>query len=304
MIEARRLSKWYGPVIGLNDISFTLEPGVTGFLGPNGAGKSTLLKLLTGMLKPSKGDLLLNGQVVWNNYELLKEIGYCPETDAFWQYLTGREFIRVLLQLSGYSAGDVEVYTERALQTVHMTEHAEKRIGGYSKGMRQRIKLAQAIAHTPQIIFLDEPLNGMDPIGRKQTIELIKTWGLEGRTVVVSSHILHEVEEMTDRILLINHGRQIAFGNIYEIRELIETHPLKVTIRSKQVRHLAAKLMDAEDVLGMEFDRDKNQITVETNKPKIFHERLTTLVLKDKIQIEALWSPDEDLEAVYDYLVK
>jgi ABC-2 type transport system ATP-binding protein len=303
-VEARHLSKWYGQVIGVNDLDFEIGPGVTGFLGPNGAGKSTLLKLMTGQLKPSKGEVLVGGERVWNNEKLNRNIGYCPEQDAFWKFLTGREFVRSLTAMHGFSREESEKRTAHALETAGMTEHADKKIGGYSKGMRQRIKLAQAFAHDPMVLFLDEPLNGMDPVGRRDTIEFIRKAGRDDRTVIVSSHILHEVEEMTDTILLINHGRQLAHGNIFEIRELIDAHPLQVTIRCDQVNVLTAKLLEFDDVLSIQFDRGKGQLTVETKKPRDFHARLPDLVLKHGINIHSLWSPDENLEAVFEYLVR
>ncbi len=304
ILEAKQLSKWYGPVIGVNNLSFTIGPGVTGFLGPNGAGKSTLLRLMTGQLKPSKGTVAINTNPVWNNPEINAHIGYCPEQDAFWRYLTGWEFVHGLTRMHGFSESEANEYAKAAIHTVDMDAHTSKRIGGYSKGMRQRIKLAQAIAHNPTILFLDEPLNGMDPVGRRATIQLIRKMGQSGKTVVVSSHILHEVEEMTDTILLINHGRQLAHGNIFEIRELIDTHPLKVTIRCDKVNVLTSNLMEFADVLSVEFDRDKGQLTVETNRPREFHARLPRIVLDNDIQVKSLWSPDENLEAVFDYLVR
>ncbi|NQT23973.1 ABC transporter ATP-binding protein [candidate division KSB1 bacterium] len=303
-LKANHLSKWYGQVIGVNDLSFEIDPGVTGFLGPNGAGKSTLLQLMTGQLKPSQGSITIEDEPVWNNYPLNRNIGYCPEQDAFWRYLTGREFVQALTKMHGFSETESTERAVEAIQKVGMEKHENKKIGGYSKGMRQRIKLAQAIAHDPEILFLDEPLNGMDPVGRRATIDLIKHFGQDGKTVVVSSHILHEVEEMTDNILLINHGRQLAHGNIYEIRDLIETHPLQVTIRCDQIQVLTAKLLEFKDVLSVQFDRDRGQLTVETNRPREFHERLPELVQKNGIDIHSLWSPDENLDAVFDYLVR
>jgi len=303
-IEVKKLSKWYGQVIGVNNLTFTIKPGVTGFLGPNGAGKTTLLRLLTGQLKPSKGTLTIGDEPVWNNHMIIKSIGYCPEMDAFWKYRNGQDFVFSLMRMHGFSQAEAEERTNNALKIVDMEEARKKRIGGYSKGMRQRIKLAQAIAHDPQVLFLDEPLNGMDPLGRRTSIELIKKLGKEGKTVVVSSHVLHEVEEMTDTILLINHGRLLAEGNMYEIRRLIDTHPLQVTIRCSNVNVLTARLLEYEDVQSVQFDRDRNQLTVETNRPDEFHLRLPKIALENKVEIHSLWSPDENLGAVFDYLVR
>ena len=303
-IVVENLSKWYGQVIGVNNLNFTIGPGVTGFLGPNGAGKTTLLRLLTGQLKPSKGTLTLEGEVVWNNHAVLRDVGYCPEVDAFWNYLTGWNYVVSLLRMHGFEAEEAQARAQKAILIMDMDEAKNKRIGGYSKGMRQRIKMAQAIAHDPKVLFLDEPLNGMDPLGRHTTIEMIKQMGKDRKTVVVSSHVLHEVEEMTDTILLINHGRLLAEGNIYEIRRLIDTHPLQVTIRCDNVNVLTAKLLEFDDVKSVEFDRGKSQLTVETNRPDDFHLRLPRLALENDVKIHSLWSPDENLEAVFGYLVR
>lgn len=303
-IEAKGLSKWYGQVIGINNLTFTVEPGVTGFLGPNGAGKTTLLRILTGQLKPSQGQVAIGGQRIWNNPELLRSIGYCPEMDAFWKYMTGWDFVYSMIRIHGFADREAREAAGKAIKTVGMEDAQKKRIGSYSKGMRQRIKLAQAIAHDPDVLFLDEPLNGMDPLGRHETIEMVKRLGGEGKTVVVSSHVLHEVEAMTNTILLVNHGRLLAEGNIYEIRRLIDTHPLQVTIHCDKVNVLTAKLLEFEDVLSVQFDRERNRLTVETNQPDAFHERLPGLALKNKILIHSLWSPDENLEAVFEYLVR
>ncbi|MFC1530048.1 ABC transporter ATP-binding protein [Gemmatimonadota bacterium] len=303
-LTASNLSKWYGQVIGVNHLDFTIEPGVTGFLGPNGAGKTTLLRLMTGQLRPSQGSVTLEGEPVWDNHAILNRVGYCPEADAFWGYLTGLEFVTSLLRMQGFSPSEAAKKADEAIEVMDMQEARNQRIAGYSKGMRQRIKVAQAIAHAPDLLFLDEPLNGMDPLGRRTTIDLVKRLGSEGKSVVVSSHILHEVESMTDTIVLINHGQLLAEGNIYEIRRLIDSHPLQVTIRCDNVNVLTAKLMEYEDVVSVNFDRERSQLTAETNRPDEFHLRLPELALDNNVKIHSLWSPDEDLEAVFGYLVR
>jgi len=303
-LEARNLSKWYGQVIGVNNLDFTIGPGVTGFLGPNGAGKTTLLRLMTGQLKPSQGSVTLKEEPVWDNHAIMQRIGYCPEADAFWGYLTGLEFVTSLMQMHGFERPEARRKAEEAIEVMDMQEARHQRIAGYSKGMRQRIKVAQAIAHAPEILFLDEPLNGMDPLGRRTTIDLVKRLGSEGKTVVVSSHILHEVEAMTDTIVLVNHGQLLAEGNIYEIRRLIDSHPLQVTIRCDNVNVLTARLLEFDDVLSVNFDRARSQLTIETDQPDDFHLRLPGLALDNNVKIHSLWSPDEDLEAVFGYLVR
>ena len=303
VIEIKELSKWYGQVIGVNNISLSINPGVTGFLGPNGAGKSTLLKILTGQLKPSKGTATLWGETIWNNYLLNHKIGYCPELDAVYNFLTGLEFITYMLRIHGFSNSTAKQKALDAIELVDLSKQKDKRIGAYSKGMRQRIKLAQAIAHDPELILLDEPLAGMDPLGRRETINLIKKWGNEGKTVVVSSHILHEVEEMTDTIILINHGNIIAEGNIFEIRRLIDQHPLQVLISCDQPHLLTSKLLAYDDVLSVEFNREQREVCIQTTQPEIFHRRLPRIALDNQITIFSLMSPDENLQAVFEYLV-
>ena len=303
-IEAAKLSKWYGQVIGVNNLTFSIGPGVTGFLGPNGAGKTTLLRLLTGQLKPSTGRITIDGEPVRNNHRLFASVGYCPENDAFWRYLTGWDFVYSLLRMQGYQKPEARERAERALRQVDMMEDRDRRVGGYSKGRRPRIKLAQGIAHDPEMLILDEPLNGMDPLGRRRAIDLVKQLGGEGRVIIVSSHILHEVEEMTDTILLVNHGRLLAEGNIYEIRRLIDTHPLQVTIQCERIDKLMSELVRFDDVQSVQFDRARSRLTVETNRPDDFHRRLPGIVLEQGIRVQSLWSPDENLEAVFDYLVR
>lgn len=303
-VEASGLSKWYGQVIGVNDLTFAVTPGVTGFLGPNGAGKTTLLRLMTGQLRPDMGSVTVGGERVWNNYRILREIGYCPELDSFWNFMNGTEFVCCLLRIHGYPAAEAREKAAEAVRTMGMEKAGGKKIGSYSRGMRQRIKMAQAIAHDPAVYFLDEPLNGMDPIGRHKTIELIREFGSRGKTVVVSSHVLHEVEQMTDKILLVNHGHLLAEGNIYDIRRLIDTHPLQVSIRCDNVNVLTSRLLEYEDIKSVNFDRERNQLTVETTNPDEFHLRLPSIALENGIEIKSLWSPDENLEAIFDYLVR
>ena len=304
VVETENLSKYYGQVIGLNDITLTISPGVTGFLGPNGAGKSTLMKILTGQLKPGRGTASLWGEPIWNNHRLMRRIGYCPEHDALYDYMSGLQFVTYMMRLHGRGKGKAAQLAREAIEIMDMSKAENKRIGAYSKGMRQRIKLAQAIAHDPDLLFLDEPLAGMDPLGRRSTIELIKERAGNGKTVVVSSHILHEVEEMTDTILLVNHGNIIAEGNIYEIRRLIDAHPLQVTIGCDNPRLITAKLLEYEDVISVSVDRTAGEVRIRTTDPEEFHRRLPRLALDNRITVYSITSPDENLQAVFEYLVK
>jgi ABC-2 type transport system ATP-binding protein len=303
VLEAAHLSKWYGQVIGLNDVSVSVPPGVTGLLGPNGAGKSTFMKLITGQLKPSKGDVRVLGAPIWANQDLFFRIGFCPEQDAFYDRMTGLEWVTALVRLNGLTDAEARTAAERALTAVDLMDAADKRIGAYSKGMRQRVKLAQAIVHDPELLILDEPLSGMDPIGRRKTIRMIRDWARQGKSLLVSSHILHEIESMTANILLINNGRILAEGNVHQIRDLIDEHPHTVYIRAANPRVLAREFLARADVISLRFE--PGAVVVETGKPDEFYASLTELVAAGTAgTVDEVTSPDDNLQAVFKYLVK
>ncbi len=303
IIATEHLSKWYGQVSGLNDVTVRVPAGITGLLGPNGAGKSTFLKLVTGQLKPSKGTVHVLGQPIWNNPELYFHIGFCPEQDAFYERMTGLEWVTALVRLNGYGDAEARAAAERALALVDLLEAANKKIGAYSKGMRQRVKLAQALVHDPELLILDEPLSGMDPIMRRRTIKLIKEWARQGRSIIVSSHILHEIESMTSNILLIHNGRILAEGNVHQIRELIDTHPHTVFVRAQQPREFARHCLAFDDVLSLRFE--SGAVVVQTGKPDQFYTRVTALAASGEVgSIDEVASPDDNLQAVFQYLVK
>ena len=303
VIAAEHLSKWYGQVIGLNDLSLAVPPGITGLLGPNGAGKSTFMKLVTGQLKPSKGTITVLGQPIWNNPLLYARLGFCPEQDAFYDRMTGLEWVTALVSLNGVGASAARDMSVRALETVGLSDAADKKIGAYSKGMRQRVKLAQALAHDPELLILDEPLSGMDPLVRRRTIRLIKDWGRSGKSVLVSSHILHEIESMTSNILLINQGRILAEGNVHQIRDLIDEHPHTVFVRAENTRQLAREFLTDDQVLSLRFE--DGGVVVQTGRPDAFYARLTDLAASGELgTIDEVTSPDDNLQAVFQYLVK
>jgi ABC-2 type transport system ATP-binding protein len=303
IVTAEHVSKWYGQVIGLNDVTLTLPPGITGLLGPNGAGKSTFLKLITGQLKPSKGTITVLGEPIWRNPGLYFRIGFCPEQDAFYERMTGLEWVSALVRLNGVNESDAGAMGRHALDLVDLADAADKKIGAYSKGMRQRVKMAQALVHDPGLLILDEPLAGMDPIGRRKTIKMIKEWGRAGKSVIVSSHILHEIEAMTPNILLINQGRILAEGNVHQIRDLIDEHPHTVYIKADQTRALAREFLAYEDVLSLRFENDA--VVVQTGRPDAFYARLTDLAASGNLgTIHEVTSPDDNLQAVFQYLVK
>ncbi len=303
VIASENLSKWYGQVIGLNDVSVTVPPGITGLLGPNGAGKSTFMKLITGQLRPSKGTVTVLGEPIWKNPKLYFRVGFCPEQDAFYDRMTGLEWVTALVRLNGLTDKESAVAAEKALTAVDLMDAANKKIGAYSKGMRQRVKLAQAIVHDPEMLILDEPLSGMDPIGRRKTMKMIREWARQGKSVLVSSHILHEVEAMTSNILLINNGRILAEGNVHQIRDLIDEHPHTVYIRAEDPRGLAREFLARADVISLRFE--PGAVIVETGKPDEFYSRMTELVAEGACgAVEEVTSPDDNLQAVFKYLVK
>jgi len=303
IIAADHLSKWYGQVIGLNDVSVTVPIGVTGLLGPNGAGKSTFMKLVTGQLKPSKGSIQVLGEPIWGNPSLYFKIGFCPEQDSFYERMTGLEWVTALVRLNGVTETEGAAMARRALETVDLLDAADKKIGAYSKGMRQRVKMAQALAHDPELLILDEPLAGMDPIARRKTIRMIKDLGRAGRSVLVSSHILHEIESMTANILLINQGRIVAEGNVHQIRDLIDEHPHTVYIKADHTRALAREFLTQDDVLSLKFEDEA--VVVQTARPDAFYARLTELAASGELgSIHEVTSPDDNLQAVFQYLVK
>jgi ABC-2 type transport system ATP-binding protein len=300
-MEFVRASRWYGPVIALNDVTTTVGPGVTGLLGPNGAGKSTFLKLAAGQLAPSQGEVRVLGKPAWGSPELFHRVGVCPETDAFWEGLTGLQFLMALLRLTGFDDGECRRRADHALEQVALTEARDRKIGGYSKGMRQRIKMAQSLAHDPQVLLLDEPLSGMDPVNRRRVVDLVKKLGREGRTVLVSSHILHEVEAMTRRVLLIHNGRIMAEGDVREIRDLMDEHPHTVALRARDPRALARAVVSSPHVLSLTFGAEGEWVTVQTARPDEFYTSVVDAAVE--AGVSEMYSPDENLESVFKYLV-
>ena len=303
IVQTENLSKWYGEVLGVNDVTLTIYPGITGLLGPNGAGKTSLLKLMTGQLKPNQGYITVLNQPVWNNVQLTRRIGYCPDIELAYQFMSGFEFIAFFATLSGYEKADVKSRSLKVLETVDMLSAKDKPIGSYSKGMRQRIKLAQALVHEPELLFLDEPLTGLDPIGRRHILALLAELVEQGISMVVSSHILYEIEAMTETILLIHQGRILAEGTISDIRELIDEHPHKVYLRADEPRRLAQTCLPFEDILSVTFGNEVGDVVIETAKPDAFYARLPQILIENELNVSQLYSPDDNLSAVFKYLV-
>jgi len=261
------------------------------------------MKVITGQLRPSKGTIQVLGEPIWGNPALYFRIGFCPEQDAFYERMTGLEWVSALVRLNGLSETESDAAARRALDMVDLGDAAGKKIGAYSKGMRQRVKMAQALVHDPELLILDEPLSGMDPLMRRKSIRIIKDWARAGKSIVVSSHILHEIESMTANILLINQGRILAEGNVHQIRDLIDEHPHTVSVKADQTRALAREFLTFDDVLSLKFEDDA--VVVQTAKPDAFYARLTDLAASGSAgAIHEVTSTDDNLQAVFQYLVK
>lgn len=303
VVHFDEVSKWYGNVIGVNKLTIRIPAGVTGLLGPNGAGKSTLLQLATGQLYPSQGSVRVLGEKVWNNPSLNRSIGLCPEQDAFYEWMTGWDFVYSSARLGGLRRAVAREAARRALDAVSMTKHQDRPIRGYSKGMRQRTKLAQAFVHEPQVLFLDEPFSGTDPVARRDLMDIVLRLGSEGKSVVVSSHVLHEVQSLTPNVILLNHGRLVAEGHIRQIRDLIDKHPHHIVLVCDEYRKLASRILGWEDVEGVRVMSGAKSLMVETRAPDAFYGRLPELSLQDGTQIKEVYSDDDNLEAVFKYLV-
>lgn len=311
-------SKWYGDVIGLNQVSLEIRPGITGLLGPNGAGKSTFLKLLTGQLKPSRGSVTVFGLDPWRNLEMFRLMGFCPDTEQLYDEMTGLEFVELIGRLADYSAAESTRRATAQLERVSMGEHAGRLIRGYSKGMRQRVRLAAALIHEPRLIVLDEPLNGLDPMGRIEMIEIFRSLVAEGRSIIVSSHILHEIENLTRHMIMLHRGRVLAEGEIGEVRALIERQPLTLRIKSSNPRQAAQAIVALDTVTSIEFSGSvgsqsssngsgnittANSITVRSTQPDSVLEALQDAAIRDSLEIDSIEALDENLDAIFHYLV-
>ena len=301
VIELNSLSKWYGEVIGLNNVTTTIEHGITGLVGPNGAGKSTLMGLAMGQLRPSKGNIRVFGRKVWNNPAVLSKIGYCPEGDPFWSDVTGRQFVAFLAKASGLHGAGLRKALPEVIDLTGMTENADRAIKGYSKGMRQRIKIAQALIHKPKLLILDEPFTGTDPVGRHELGNVLKDLADRGVDILISSHVLHEVEALTKQILMIDHGRIVAQGQIAEVRRTLHNRPFAIRIRVDRPRRLAARLAEMEVVTSLQM-MPPDTLMIQTVSPDEIYDRLASLILDREIAVQEIAAADESLEAIFGYL--
>ncbi|MEL0335772.1 MAG: ABC transporter ATP-binding protein [Euryarchaeota archaeon] len=297
-----KCSKWYGQVIGLNEVSLAIDGGVTGILGPNGAGKSTLFKLLMGRLKPSSGNVRLFGVDPWESTAPYRRVGYVAETEKLYDWMTGHDFVSTLARLHGMTREEASDRASHVLEFVGLADVQNKEIGKYSKGMRQRVKIAHALVHDPDLIILDEPLHGCDPIARTSIMSVIRDLGTQGKTVLVSSHILDEIERITEQIVILHNGRLLALGNLHAIRDLLDKHPHRILIRTENPRKLAEYFVPEAPVYGVRF-AEEGALEVLTNDLSAAHSVLPRVIVESGLKITSIENPDDNLEALLGYLV-
>jgi ABC-2 type transport system ATP-binding protein len=301
LITFSNVSRFYGEVLGINKVSLAIPPGITSLVGPNGSGKTTLMNLMTGLIRPTQGEIQVLGVAPDHPEELCRLVGYCAQFDAFPKGLTGRQFIHSYLRLYGYSDAECESRTTAAIERVNMAGAASRPVAAYSKGMRQRIKLAQAAAHDPQVIILDEPLNGLDPMARAETIELFQEWGKKGRHVIVSSHILHEVDRISDQVILLSHGYVVAEGQIQGVRSEVKEQPMQIVVRCDRPNYLAARLFQEGHVVEAKLASDA--LLLRTKDADSFYLLLNRVILDSDLVVESVAPADDDVNAVYQYLI-
>lgn len=298
------ISKFYGEVLGVNRVNLSIGPGITSFVGPNGSGKTTLMNLMTGLLKPTRGKISVLGVAPDHPEKLFRILGYCSQFDSFPSGMTGRELIYSFLLVHGFARTEAAAMTHAALEQVNLLDAADRKIEGYSKGMRQRIRLGQAIAHRPRVLILDEPLNGLDPLARAEVIAIFRQCAREGMYLILSSHILHEVDLLSDSVVLLNNGYIVAEGDVSGVRSEIADFPLQITIRCNDPSFVAAKLFGAPHVMEVRLHEDRGGMIVKTRNPDQFYVMFNQLVIEQNLTVESIAPFDDDLQAVYQYLIR
>lgn len=296
------VSRFYGEVLGVNNVSLGIGTGITSLVGSNGAGKTTLLNLITGLLRPTSGTIRVAGCAI-SDPDLMRVVGYATQFDTFPRGLDGAEYLGYRLRLFGYAPGDAKVRVEEVLERVGLGEARGKRIGAYSKGMRQRLQLAAALAHGPEVLVLDEPLNGLDPVGRAEFIRLFRSLAAEGRSVLVSSHILEEVDTISDHVVMMNHGHVVAEGQIRAVRNEISEQPASVLICCDQPSRLARRAFEAVHVVEARIGEDPPSVRIRTRDLDAWFGFLNQIVLEEQLQVEQVSRADEDTYSIYGYLV-
>jgi ABC-2 type transport system ATP-binding protein len=297
------VSKFYGEILGVNGVSLKIAPGITSLVGPNGSGKTTLMNLMTGLLRPTRGGIRVLGMSPNEPEALFRKVGYCSQFDSFPRGATAREFIQFYLRVHGFNKDETAELTHAALERVSMLEAADRKISAFSKGMRQRVRLAQAIAHDPSVLILDEPLNGLDPMARAEIIRLFRQLADAGMFVIISSHILHEVDMMSDSVVLIHNGYIVAEGEVHGVRDEIEEHPIQILIRCDKPQPLASRLFEHDFVVEARIHDDRQGLFVKTRRPDDFYLLLNKVITEQGLQVESVAPVDDDLSAVYQYLI-
>ncbi|MEC7100786.1 MAG: ABC transporter ATP-binding protein [Candidatus Thermoplasmatota archaeon] len=300
MLES--VSKWYGEVIGINDVSLAIDGGVTGVLGPNGAGKSTLFKLLLGRLRPSQGSVRLFGTDPWESTSPFRRVGYVSETEPLYEWMTALDFLTTMARLHGMTRDEAKERAEHVLDFVGLTDVRHKEVGKYSKGMRQRVKIAHALVHDPDLIILDEPLHGCDPLARTSIMSVIRELGNRGKTVIVSSHILEEIERITEQIVILHNGRLLALGNLHAIRGLLDKHPHRILLETESPRELAKELISEDPIYGVRFP-EEGCLEIQTGDLSEAHAILPNAIVKSGIKVTSVENPDDNLDSLLGYLV-
>ena len=303
LIVFENVSKFYGEVLGVNRVSLAVEPGITSLVGPNGAGKTTLMNLMTGLLRPTKGQLRVLGVPPSDAERFYRNVGYCSQFDAYPKGLSGYDLLFSMLCVHGIGKTQADEIAWKMLERVGLTEAAKRKIAGYSKGMRQRIKLALAIAHEPQVLVLDEPLNGLDPMARSEVTELFRTLAASGMHVLISSHILHEVDMISDRVIIMSNGYVVAEGDIQGVRSEMEEHPMQILVRCDKPSVIAAHVFEQDSVVEVKIQQDGQGLLVATRNPDKFYTLLNQIVLDNQIGIEAVAPADDNVHSVYQYLI-
>jgi len=304
VIDLKAVTKLYRTVIGVNDITADLEPGAYGLVGPNGSGKSTLLNLITGQLRPTQGSVRVFGAHPWNNTSVLRRIGVCPELDVLYPNVTGYEWVRYLLELRGIPGHTSAIQAKTALDQVGMSEAMHRQMGGYSRGMRQRTKLAQAFAHQPDLLILDEPFNGLDPIARHEMAVLLREWIRNGRGLLLASHILHEVESITQSFLLICSGRLLASGSIQDVQGLLADAPNEIWLRCDGAKQLACRLVEEDVVDSLRFEEGGAALVFSTRSPAVIYTRLSEWIDGTEIRVHELRCSDDSLHSLFSSLLQ
>jgi len=303
VISFANVSRFYGEVLGINKVNLTIPAGVTSLVGPNGSGKTTLMNLMTGLIRPTQGEIKVLGISPEHPEQLCKAVGYCTQFDACPKGLTGYQFIYWFLRMHGLTPAECDRKTNTALERVSMTAAAGRPVGAYSKGMRQRVKLAQAIAHDPQVLVLDEPLNGLDPMARAETIALFREWGQGGRHVIVSSHILHEVDQLSDQVILLSQGYVVAEGEIQGVRDEVKEQPMQILVRCNDPGGLAARLFQQDHMVEAKISRDRRGLLLRTTDADSFYLLLNRVILESGLEVESIAPADDDVNSVYQYLI-